>query len=211
MGCSVRGSPVSGAILALTGKAGLAGWQWLFLLEGLPAVLLGLIVLVRLPDRPQRARWLSDTEKTWLQNRLQAEASAAGLDVHHRLADAFTSGRVWLLGLMYFLLNVGGYGYELWLPSIIKGFSGTSNAVVGFINAIPYVAAAVVMLVVGRHSDRTGERRWYVAVGAVCSAVGFASSSYFANPYLAMAALTLACCTPILPSVIPPRKLTTEV
>ena len=90
------------------------------------------------------------------------------------------------------MLNVGGYGYEMWLPSIIKGFSGMSDALVGWINAIPYLLAAVAMLLAGRHSDRTGERRWHVAIAAMSSAVGFALSSYFKNPYLAMAALALA-------------------
>lgn len=188
----IIGSPLSGAILGLNGTGGLAGWQWLFLLEGIPAMLLGLVVLVWLPNRPQQARWLSEAEITWLQTRLKEEALRPELQIRHRLPDAFTSGRVWLLCLLYFLLNVGGYGYEMWLPSIIKGFSGTSDAVVGWINAIPYLMAAGVMLWVGRHSDRTGERRWHVAVAAISSAAGFALSSYFKNPYLAMAALTLA-------------------
>jgi MFS transporter, ACS family, tartrate transporter len=188
----ILGSPISGAILGLSGAGGLAGWQWLFLLEGIPAVLMGLVVLLVLPNGPRQVSWLSDTEKMWLQTRLAEEAARPDLPQKHRLAEAFTSGRVWLLCLLYFLLNVGGYGYELWLPSIIKGFSGTSDVLVGFINAIPYLAAAVVMLLVGRHSDRTGERRWHVAVAAMLSAVGFALSGFLHNPYLAMAALTLA-------------------
>jgi len=150
------------------------------------------VILAFLPDRPQKARWLTEAEKSWLQKRLEDEAAQSGNRDRHRLADAFSSGRVWLLCLLYFLLNVGGYGYEMWLPSIIKGFSGTSDALVGWINAIPYLLAAVAMLLAGRHSDRTGERRWHVAVGAMASAVGFALSSYFKNPYLAMAALALA-------------------
>jgi len=188
----ILGSPLSGAILSLNGRGALAGWQWLFLLEGIPAVLLGLVVLAILPNGPQQARWLSDSEKAWLRSRLDEEASLPQMQTRRRLADAFTSPRVWLLCLLYFLLNVGGYGYEMWLPSIIKGFSGASDAAVGWINAIPYLAAAIVMLLVGRHSDRTGERRWHVAIGAISSAAGFAMSSYLHNPYLAMVALTLA-------------------
>jgi ACS family tartrate transporter-like MFS transporter len=188
----IVGSPISGTILGLNGLGGLGGWQWLFLLEGIPAVLLGVVVLLVLPNGPKQVAWLSGAEKAWIQNRLDEEARRPELQQKHRLVDAFTSGRVWLLCLIYFLLNVGGYGYELWLPSIIKGFSGQSNAVVGFINAIPYLAAAVVMLLVGRHSDRTGERRGHVAVPAMLSAVGFGLSAYLHNPYLAMAALTLA-------------------
>ena len=188
----IVGSPLSGAILSLDGTAGLAGWRWLFLLEGIPAVLFGVVILVFLPNRPQQARWLSDSEKSWLQKRLDDEAAQTGTQQRHRLADAFTSGRVWLLCLLYFLLNVGGYGYEMWLPSIIKGFSGMSDVLVGWINAIPYLLAAIAMLLAGRHSDRTGERRWHVAIAAMSSAVGFALASYFKNPYLAMSALALA-------------------
>jgi len=189
----VVGSPVSGAILfRLDGAGGLAGWQWLFLLEGIPAVLLGGVVLFVLPNRPGEVQWLSAAEKAWIQARLDEEARRPELQQKHGLAEAFSSGRVWLLCLIYFLLNVGSYGYEMWLPSIIKGFSGQSDALVGVINAIPYVAAAVAMLLVGRHSDRTGERRGHVAVAAISSTVGFAMSAYLHDPYLAMAGLTLA-------------------
>lgn len=188
----VIGSPISGALLDLNGLGGLAGWQWLFLLEAMPAVLMGFVVLLVLPNRPQDARWLSPAQKNWIQSRLAEDIAAPIHAPRHGLAQILSSGRVWLLCLLYFLLNVGGYGYELWLPSIIKGFSTTSSFVLGVINAIPYFAAGVVMLLVARFSDSTGERRGAVAVAAVSSAIGFALSAYFKNPYLAMAALTLA-------------------
>jgi MFS transporter, ACS family, tartrate transporter len=187
----IIGSPVSGAILGLDGKAGLAGWQWLFLLEALPAVIMGIVLLFILPNGPQHVTWLSGPQKTWLRTRLAAEASGVRVD-EHRFMDVITSGRVWVLCLLYFLMNIGSYGYELWLPSIIKSFSGKSDAVVGWINAIPYVIAAIVMLLVGRYSDRTGERRGVVAAAAISSAVGFGLSAYFTNPYLALASLALA-------------------
>lgn len=188
----ILGSPLSGAILGMHGTGGLEGWQWLFLLEGIPAVLMGLVVLFVLPNQPRNARWLTPAEKSWIQGQLEEETRRNGGQKHHRLVDALTSRRVWLLCLLYFLLNVGGYGYEMWLPSIIKEFSGMSFTIVGLINTIPYLIAAIVMLLAGRHSDRTGERRWHVAIAAALSAVGFALSAYFQNPYLAMAALTLA-------------------
>jgi ACS family tartrate transporter-like MFS transporter len=188
----VIGSPISGAVLGLHGIGGLAGWQWLFFLEAIPAVLMGLVVLVVLPNRPQTARWLSDSERAWIQARIDEEAARMDVPQRHRLAEAFTSGRVWLLCLIYFLMNVGGYGYEMWLPSIIKSFSGKSDAIVGWINAVPYVIAAIIMVIVGRHSDRTEERCWHVAIAAISSAVGFALSAWFSNPYLALGALTLA-------------------
>lgn len=188
----VVGSPISGAILGMHGTAGLAGWQWLFLIEAIPAVVLGFVVLILLPNRPKDARWLSASEKVWLQTRLDDDAAQSLTHQHHNLKDAFTSGRVWLLCLLYFLMNIGGYGFELWLPTIVKGMSGQSDAIVGWINAIPYLIAGIAMIFVGRHSDRTGERRWPVAVAAITSAVGFALSAYFTNPYLALAALALA-------------------
>ncbi len=190
----IVGSPLSGTILGLDGLAGLAGWQWLFLIEGIPAVLMGVVVLAILPNRPQQVRWLSEAEKGWLQARLDEEAAQPEMRQRHRLGDALMSGRVWLLCLLYFLMNVGGYGYELWLPSIVKSIKGFSGgyALVGLISAIPYLAAVVAMLLVGRHSDRTGERRGHVAAAAIASAVGFALSAYLGNPFLAMGALTLA-------------------
>ncbi|MGB8166098.1 MAG: MFS transporter [Chthoniobacteraceae bacterium] len=188
----VIGSPISGAILGLHGKGGLEGWQWLFVLEAIPAVVMGVVVLVILPNRPRDARWLSAQEKTWLQARLDDEAALMHLHQSHHLADVFKSGRVWLLCLLYFLMNVGSYGYEMWLPSIIKSFSGKSDAIVGWINAVPYLVAGCVMLAASHHSDRTGERRWHVAVAAISSAIGFGLSAYFHNPYLALASLALA-------------------
>lgn len=188
----VIGSPISGALLELHGVGGLAGWQWLFLLEAIPAVLMGLVVLLVLPNRPQEARWLSPAQQDWIQSRLTEEVAAHKTGQRHGLGALFTSGRVWLLCLLYFLMNVGSYGFELWLPTIIKGFSNTSSFVLGLINAIPYLAAGVAMLLVARFSDRTGERRKVVAAAAATSALGFALSAWFKNPYLAMAALTLA-------------------
>ncbi len=188
----VIGSPISGALLEMHGLGGLEGWQWLFFLEAVPAVLLGFVVLWLLPNRPREARWLSPAQKDWIENRLAEDARAADPSTTHSLAQIFASPRVWLLCLLYFLMNVGGYGYELWLPTIIKSFSTTSSFVLGTINAIPYLLAGIGMILVARFSDRTGERRGIVAIAAASSAVGFALSAYTKNPYLAMAALSLA-------------------
>jgi ACS family tartrate transporter-like MFS transporter len=188
----IVGSPLSGSILELHGKGGLQGWQWLFLIEGIPAVVLGIVILFILPDRPQQAKWLSEAEKKWIQSRIDEETAKSSGKADQRQLGAFLSGRVWLFCLIYFLLNTGGYGYEMWLPSIVRGFSGVNYTVLGLINAIPYFAAMIVMLLTGYHSDRTGERRWHVAIAAVLSAVGFGLSALFRNPYLAMVSLTLA-------------------
>ena len=186
------GSPVSGAILEMNGMGGLAGWQWLFLLESLPAVLLGLVVLFALPNGPQDATWLSTREKKWIASRLARAASGPGEAQTHALRDCFTSPVVWLLCLIYFLRNVGTYGYEMWLPSIVKGMTGKTESIVGLINALPYLAAGVAMYLVGRHSDKTGERRGHMAAGAVCATVGFVVAATAQNATIAIAGLMVA-------------------
>jgi MFS transporter, ACS family, tartrate transporter len=188
----IVGSPLSGAILDLHGLGNLEGWQWLFLLEGIPAVLLGVIVIFTLPDSPLKAKWLSEKEKNWIKSVIDKEAAETSGKVHLKLSDAFLSGKIWLLCLIYFLLTVGIYGYEMWLPSIISEFSGLSYSIVGLINAIPYVAAIIVMLIVGYNSDRTGERRWHVASMAFAAAAGFGFSAWLHNPYFALMALMVA-------------------
>ena len=188
----VVGSPLSGLILGMNGIAGLAGWQWLFLLEAMPAVLMGLVILLMLPNGPREAKWLTERERRWVQNRMAEDAAKTSSSQRHNLKEVFTSPQVWLLCLLYFLMNVGGYGYEMWLPTIVKGFSGQSDAMVGVINIIPYFVAGVAMILVGQYSDRTGERGTCVSAAAASAAVGFALAAYFKNPFLAMAALTLA-------------------
>jgi ACS family tartrate transporter-like MFS transporter len=188
----VVNSPISGALLQLDGTLGLAGWQWLFLLEGIPAVVVGVVVLFVLPDKPEHARWLTPKQKEWIRTELEQEHVRLGPQQRHRLRDVFTSGRIWMLCLLYLLFNIAGYGFEMWLPQIIKGFSGLSDVQIGFLNAIPYLAATVAMVLAGRHSDRTGERRWHVAAGAFAAAVGFSASAMAGNLVLALAALALA-------------------
>jgi D-galactonate transporter len=184
-------SPVSGRLLQLEGLKGLAGWQWLFLLEGIPAVLIGIFVLCVLPDGPRKAKWLSESEKKNILDEFERE-ERTGSGVKHRLRDSFTSSRVWLLCAIYFLLNVGGYGCEMWLPQIIRSFSRLTEFQVGLLNGIPYIVATVLMVLNGRHSDRTGERRWHVAGSALAGAIGFIASAYAPNMALSLAALALA-------------------
>ncbi len=184
-------SPVSGKLLQLDGLRGLAGWQWLFLLEGIPAVLVGILIFWVLPDGPGKAGWLTAEEKSRLISELEAEQKAMPAG-KHRLADAFTSGRVWLLCGIYFLLNVGGYGFEMWLPQIIKSFSDLSEFRIGLLNGIPYIVATVLMVLNGRHSDLQDERRWHIAVAALAGALGFIASAHTSNMVLSLAALALA-------------------
>lgn len=187
---NVIGSPVSTAILSLQAR-GLHGWQWMFLLEGTPAVLCGLAVLLFLRDGPAKAPWLTSEEKEWLQVELARER-VQGTVAHSSLA-ALREPRVWGFGLIYFGLLVGMYGFGFWLPQIVKGLGNLSNFEVGLAAALPYAAAALTMYLWGRHSDRTGERTWHIALPAFVGAVGLALSAYWGNaPVLALAALCLS-------------------
>jgi ACS family tartrate transporter-like MFS transporter len=188
----VVGGPVSGVLLTLQGFGGLAGWQWLFLLEGLPAVVLGFVVLVYLTDRPEEAQWLTPDERAWLVGRLTAERAVRERLGRHRFRDAVTNGRVWLLAWLYFSLVIGLYGISFWLPQIVQALAGVDDLTVGLISAIPYVVAAVGMVIVGSHSDRTRERRWHVAGPALVGAAGFLMSGLTEQPVPALAALSIA-------------------
>ncbi len=188
----VIGSPISGALLQMDGVAGLAGWQWLFLLEGVPPVLLGFLVLAVLPNNPSDAKWLSLREQEWIKGRIVQATAENTVAQRHSLRECFSSPVVWLLCFIYFCQNVAGYGYEMWLPTIVKGLSGKSDAVVGLINAIPYLAAGITMYLTGRHSDAKNERRGHIAATAGTAAVGFVIAANAKNPFIAMAGLTIA-------------------
>ncbi|HZO90381.1 MAG TPA: MFS transporter [Chthonomonadaceae bacterium] len=189
----VIGSPLSGLLLTVNGH-GLAGWQWLFLLEGLPAVLLGFVVLAYLPDGPQTARWLSADEKAWILGRLEAERQSR-IQRHFTLREAFTHPAVWLFCLLYFTLALTSYGITFWLPQIIqKAFhlGKEQTAQVGWLAAIPYIAATVGMVLIGMHSDRTRERRWHVTLSALTACVGLVLSALLHSPVPILLAFTVA-------------------
>jgi ACS family tartrate transporter-like MFS transporter len=187
----VIGAPISGALLSIHGF-GLAGWQWLFVLEGLPAVVLGVVVLFVLPDGPETARWLSDAERAAVRDALHADGHAADAE-RHTIAEALSNGRVWLVSVSHFLLiPVALYGIGFWMPQILKTASGGSDFAVGLLTAIPYACGAVAMVLAGRHSDRTGERRWHVACAAVVCASGLVLSTLGTGPAWAVATLSLA-------------------
>ena len=178
----VLGGPISGALLGLDGLLGMQGWQWLFLLEGIPSIIVGVLVFVLLPDRPREARWLPPTERDWLEARLAAERVHPAAGHAPDLRKALGNPVVWLLGAMYFLLIVGLYGFALWLPQLIKATGEFGNFEVGIITAIPYTVAAIGMVLVGRRSDRTGERYLYLALPAMAGAAGFIIVARIAPP-----------------------------
>lgn len=190
----VFGGPLSGALLQMEGFAGLRGWQWLFLVEGLPAIVLGVVTLFYLTDRPEQADWLSPAEQEWLSQTLRKEHEDKRRSHGLTLLQALTHPRVWQLCLLYLFIIISFYGVAFWLPQIIKSFSGLSNPVVAVISAIPYLAASIGMVLIARHSDNTGERRWHVAIPALAGSLGLAAGAYLVQdqrPVLAFAALCL--------------------
>lgn len=177
----VIGGPVSGALLNWHPVAGFAGWQWLFLMEGIPAVILGVIVLFFLTNVPEEAHWLAPEQKTWLIRTLGYESGRHQTSIAESSGNAFSAfanGRVWILALVYCGMNTCSYGISLWLPNLIRSLSTVSSFVIGLLSAIPYLAAAIAMVLVGLHSDRSGERRWHAAAPAFVGAVALAVSSH---------------------------------
>src|SRR5438046_3667271 len=183
------GGPLSGALLELDGLHGLAGWQWLFLLEGLPAVILGTSVLFYLKNRPETTHWLTPAERDWLIETLAAERKACLLRPNIRVA--LTDATVWKLGVIFLLVAAGFYAYSFWAPLIIKSLTGLSNFKVGLVIGAISAVTILAMLLNSYHSDRTGERALHIAVPLSLMAVGFAGCALLRQPVLAIAALAL--------------------
>jgi MFS transporter, ACS family, tartrate transporter len=183
------GGPLSGALLELNGLHGLAGWQWLFLLEGLPAVILGTSVLFYLKDRPETTQWLTPAERNWLVETLAAERKACGL--RPNIYVALTDINVWKLGLIFLLVAAGFYGYLFWAPLVIKSLTGLSNFKVGLVLGAMSAATILGMLLNSYHSDRTGERAVHIAVPLFVMSVGLIGSALLHQPVLAIVALAL--------------------
>jgi sugar phosphate permease len=190
----VIGGPVSGALLGMHGIGGLEGWQWLFLLEGLPAVVLGVAVLFYLTDRPEQATWLDDEERAWLVERMRHDEEQRAARHGTSLAAAIGNPRVWLFCALYFSLVVGFYGIGFWMPKIIKASDDSlSDAHVGLLSAIPNLASVFAMVAVGTSSDRTGERRWHLALSACVGALGLVLCTLsLHSTFLVVASLSLA-------------------
>ena len=188
----VVGGPVSGALLGLHLTGGLAGWQWMFVMEGIPAVLLGGVTLAYLVDRPEDAHWLPVEEREWLVETLRREREMSAGGAGDGAFAALRSGSTWMLALVYFGLNTVSYGVSLWLPTLIRSLSGVSNFMIGVLSAIPYVAAAIAMVLVGLHSDQSGERRWHTAVPAFCGALALVGAAYSSSVGLSILAISVA-------------------
>jgi ACS family tartrate transporter-like MFS transporter len=184
---NVIGAPISTALLE-TPLFGLTGWQTMFVVEGIPAVILGIVVALRLPDGPSDARWLTEGERRRIHDLLALETHGDRLE---GLRESLVSPRVWLLAAVYFGLVLGLYGLGFWGPQIIIGFGGLSAMQVGFLTAVPYACAAVAMVLWGHRSDRTRERAWHVCAPAWLGGFGFLLSATTTDPAISLGALTL--------------------
>jgi MFS family permease len=186
----VTGSIVSSQILRLGRWGSLDGWQWLFVLEAVPAILVGIIVLVTLPDRPDQARWLTPAQRIWLIQRLTAERVQSEAIHNYGLREALLTPRVWWLTLVYFGQAMTGYGLVIFLPQIVRRF-GVSVGMNGLISALPFAAAAVGMVLWGFHSDRTGERTLHAAAACFLNFAGLALCVFLKDPTLMMIAIVV--------------------
>ncbi len=187
----VIGSPLSSTILtSLGGYLGLKGWQWLFIIEAAPAMILGVVTYFYLTDKPVDAHWLTAEERNSITSRLDAERAGREAIRKFSLGEALTHPRVLGLSLVYFGVVTGLYGLGFWLPQIVKA-SGLSTSMTGWVVAIPYVFSAIIMIPWTRHSDHTGERVWHVALAAFLGGAGLIAGAYLRDPVLAMVALTL--------------------
>ena len=188
---NIIGSVVSGAILNLHGWLNLAGWQWLFILEAAPAVVLGVLFYLFMTDRPEHAQWLEPGQRRWLIERLAAERAQREAIRHYSLGEALRDRRVLLLSLVYFGRTYAGYGIVLFQPQIVRKLA-EGYGTIGLINAIPYVFGVIAMILWGRHSDRTGERAGNTAIGYAVGAAGLIACGLMTDPVMTMAMLVVA-------------------
>lgn len=188
----IIGGPISGALLDWQGLALLAGWQKMFLLEGIPAILLGLLAYFYLPERPDDARWLLPHEKSWLARNVGGPKSAMPSTAGTFSGPWFANPILWALCLVDFGLNTCTYGVTMWLPSVLKSMSGLPNLILGILSTVPNLVAVVVMVLVGAHSDRTAERRWHIAVCALAGALALLSAGYSTAVSITLAAFSIA-------------------
>ncbi|MGO0683348.1 MFS transporter [Pseudomonas fulva] len=165
------GSPISGLLLSLDGWLGMRGWHWLFILEGIPVVLLGIACLFVLTDRPEQAKWLNDDQRGWLTGRLAEERAQKTTIGHISLWKLLRHKDIWVLALIYSGASAAGSTMSVWAPQLLKTF-GLSSMEIGLVNAIPYGVASILMVIWGRSSDRTGERRWHTAMTMLLIAAG---------------------------------------
>jgi ACS family tartrate transporter-like MFS transporter len=186
----IIGNPISGWIMSLGPIAGLQNWQWLFLLEGLPAAAIGVAILIWLPETPQLVPWLTAAEKVWLTQRLAAERNAKETMRTYSLRDTLFSAKVWAVGLAIFPIGATTYGLLAWLPQVVKGF-GLTSIQTGVVSALPFIVTIVVMLLWSAHSDRTQERPWHIFFPAAWGSVGLVIAATYPPGIVSLIGITL--------------------
>jgi ACS family tartrate transporter-like MFS transporter len=198
------GAPVSGLLLKMDGIWGLQGWQWMYIVEGLPAIIMGVVVLWVVTDRPRDAMWLAPEERRWLQDTMDDEDAVKSAGGSHSFMDGLKDPRALIYAALYFGLVMGIYGLSLWLPSIVKAMGSLSTTQVGFIVPIPYLCAALFVLFWSRHSDRTGERVGHATLSMLLGSVGLLASAILlqASPVWAMVAICV-CAMGIFSAISP--------
>ncbi len=198
----ILGNPLSGWIMdAFDGAQGLAGWQWMFVIEALPAILVGIAVLLYLDNRPSEAKWLTDEEKAVIERDIAADG-AVKTSSPHSIASVFGNPQVWLMSFTYFAFITGQYGLTFWMPTLVKASGVQGNFNVGLVSAIPFLFAVFVIIGFGWSADRMRERRWHLIVPALCGAVGFAvaataGSTIVSIIFLSIAAGGVLTCAPL--------------
>jgi ACS family tartrate transporter-like MFS transporter len=188
---TVIGAPLSGLLLGLDGFMGMKGWQWLFILEAAPALILSVVVFFYLTDRPADATWLEPDERAWLVARLQEEQANRERVRRYSVGQALLNRKVLALSFVYFGAVATNYGLSFFLPQIVKAF-GVSNLQTGLVTALPYVVGVISIVWWGRHSDRTAERRFHLALPLFVASAGIASSTALDDPTMKMVALSIA-------------------
>jgi MFS family permease len=188
----IFGNPLSGWIMDMfQGSSGLRGWQWMFVIEAIPAVLIGLLVLAYLDNGIRASKWLTESEKLVLEREIAADRK--GTQSTHAIGAIFTDPRIWLMCLIYFCFVMGQYGLTFWMPTLVKATGVKGNFNIGLLSAIPFGCAIVAMNLFGRSADARRERRWHLVVPAMLGAVGFVVAASFAsNTIVSIAALSLA-------------------
>lgn len=183
----IVGAPLSSVLLTLNGVFGIAGWKWLFLGEGIPSIILGLVVLRVLSNKPSEAAWLAPDEREWLATAVSQQHYGKAAET--KLVHAFANPLVWLFAFVYFAISTGLYSLSLWLPVLLKNLFKASDLRAVTLSMIPYLFAAAAMLIIARSSDRTGERRWYLIGTLTLAAVSFSLSALLTHPLFAITAL----------------------
>jgi MFS family permease len=192
---SVIGAPISGLLLGLDGVWGLKGWQWLYILEAIPALVVGVLIWIYLTDSPDQATWLEPEERDWIRQTLAREKAehpeqAAKMNLLQSLR-LLLDPRVITLAIVFFGTGLPSYGLALWLPQIVKSF-GLTNVQTGFVSAIPFLCGAIAMVWWARHSDASRERTWHTAIAGIVAAAGMTACFWLTSPVATIAALCVA-------------------